>query len=116
MSESLPELEVTVEDAAGTRTVVVRGDIDLNTSPELRDRFLALLETPAVRLIVDLAGVKYIDSSGVGTIVELRRKTERAGGKLVLCGLQPRVRDVFDITHLSRLFNIAVTQDEARRL
>lgn len=116
MSGSLPELRVSVDEAGDTRTVVVLGDIDLNTSPALRDRFLALLDVPVARMVVDLTGVRYIDSSGVGTIVELRRKLERVGTKLVLCGMQPRVRDVFDITHLSRLFNITTNQEEARRL
>jgi anti-sigma B factor antagonist len=95
--------------------VYVSGDVDLRSSPALRTELLNLLKSPPRRLIVDLTGVDYMDSSGVGTVVELKRLLERKGGKLVLCGLQERVRGVFEITQLDKFFTIFATCAEARK-
>ena len=57
-----------------------------------------------------------MDSSGVGTIVETKRRADHEGSRLVLTGLQPRVRSVFEITQLTRFLSIAPTLDAARTL
>jgi anti-sigma B factor antagonist len=57
-----------------------------------------------------------MDSSGVGTMVEIKRLVERGGGRLVLAGLQPRVRSVFEVTQLDRFFDIAKDINDATHL
>ncbi len=102
-------------DAAGT-LVRVSGDVDLQTSPTLRDKLLSLLETTAAkRLVIELSSVAYMDSSGVGTLVDLKRRVEKVGGKVLLVGMQARVRNVFEITRLDRFFVILNSLDEARK-
>jgi anti-sigma B factor antagonist len=95
--------------------VRVAGEVDLHSSPELREVFHALVSGAPPLLVVDLAEVKYMDSSGVGTLVELKRLIERRGGQVVLAALQPRVRSVFEIAQLDRFFRIAGSVDEAVR-
>ncbi|MFO0839885.1 MAG: STAS domain-containing protein [Phycisphaerae bacterium] len=99
----------------GVSVATLRGDIDLQSSPMLREELLELLESGIKRLIIDLAGVGYMDSSGVGTLVDLKRRVERVGGGVALVAPQPRVRNVFEITRLDRFFKIVDTLDEARR-
>jgi anti-sigma B factor antagonist len=95
--------------------VGLHGDVDYSRSPEVRQQLLALLEQKPSRLVVDLTGVPYMDSSGVATLVEALQVQRRRGGKLVLCGLQPKVRGIFDIARLSTVF--AITDDlEAAKL
>lgn len=113
MSADGNTLQVSVRQQNASAVVAVGGDVDLNTSPFLRDRLLALLDGPPKRIVLDLAGVTYMDSSGVGTIVELKRKVERRKGELLLAALQPRVRSVFEITKLDSFFTIADTVEEA---
>lgn len=98
----------------GAPVLRVRGDVDLRTSPQLREALLAALQTSAGMLRVDLSQVRYMDSSGVGTMVFAKREVERAGRRLVLIGLQPRVRSVFEITHLDQFFTIVDSLDEVR--
>lgn len=86
--------------------VQLAGEIDMGSAPILRKALLEVIETPFDQLMLDLSGVTYIDSSGVGTIVELRRRIDRSGGELVLSGLQERVRSVFEITKLDKFFTI----------
>jgi anti-sigma B factor antagonist len=98
----------------GSRTVVrIGGEIDLRTSPRLRSELLAVLDDAPAWVIADLSDVGYMDSSGVGTIVEFKRRLEQAGGKLTLAALQPRVSSVFEITQLHRFFHIVGSLDEA---
>jgi anti-sigma B factor antagonist len=65
------------------------------------------------RLMVDLSGVPYMDSSGVGTLVEVFRRVTAYRGKMVLFGLTPRVRSVFEITKLDRFFTICESEAQA---
>jgi anti-anti-sigma factor len=64
-----------------------------------------------MRLLVDMSGVAYIDSAAVGWLLESQKSFKDAGGRLVLYGVQPQVRQVFDLLRVARV--IAVAQDEA---
>ena len=86
--------------------VTLGGEVDLSRSPELRSALLDLLKTKPQRLVVDLSGVPYMDSSGVATLVEALQAQRRHGGKMVLCGLQPKVRSIFEIARLNMVFTI----------
>ncbi len=115
MSNTARSLKVE-QTAINDRPVVrVRGDVDLRTSPQLREQLLESSRQVAGTLLVDLSEVNYMDSSGVGTLVYVKREIERAGGRITLCGLQPRVRSVFEITHLDKFFTIVGSVDEAAR-
>ena len=106
-------LKVDLTAVNGTSVVRVRGDIDLRTSPQLRELLLEAMREGVGTLRVDLSQVHYMDSSGVGTMVYVKRETERAGRRVVLIGLQPRVRSLFEITHLDQFFTIVGSLEEA---
>lgn len=91
------------------------GEIDLRNSPRLHGELNDLLTRRFDRVIFDLSGVGYMDSSGVGTIVNAKRMIEKKGGRLTLVGLQPRVKSVFEITRLESFFHIVGTLEEAQR-
>ena len=114
MSDKGLKIGTTVD--GDTRLVALTGEVDLNTSPQLRARLHEIIEAGFGRLIIDLAGVAYMDSSGVGTLVEFKRKVERQGGSVVLARPQARVRSVFEITQLDKFFTIVASVDEAREL
>lgn len=94
----------------------VSGEVDLVTSPALREQVLAALETPGQKVLVSLHGVTHLDSSGMATLVEALQKAKQSGGRLVLTDLDDHVRTLFRITHLDELFQIAATQDDGLRL
>lgn len=98
----------------GDVTVVeVHGDVDFSRSPELRQDLLRALESGPTKLVVDLSGVGYMDSSGVATLIEALQAQHRAGRKMLLCGLQPRVRGIFEIARLTSVFTIAADRRSA---
>lgn len=65
------------------------------------------------RLVIDLSGVPYMDSSGVATLVEALQAARKSGAKLVLCGLTPRVRSILEISRLDTVFSIVADRAAA---
>jgi anti-sigma B factor antagonist len=113
MSDQTQGIRVDVSDVGGKRVVQISGEVDLRTSPQLRERLIESAQRNQGDLLVDLSQVPYMDSSGVGTMVFVKREVERQGDRLVLIGLQPRVRSVFEITNLEKFFNIVQSVEEA---
>ena len=68
---------------------------------------MEILEPGIDRLVIDLSAVPFMDSSGVATLVEALQVQRRGSNKLVLCGLQPKVRSIFEIARLDMVFAIA---------
>jgi len=99
----------------GTITVVdVQGDIDLYNSPEVRKVVLdELKEKKVPRLIVNLSGVRYIDSSGVASLVEGLKVAKTMTSRFILFGLSPAAKEVLELSRLIRVFEVYVTEDEA---
>ena len=93
--------------ADGEWLVTVSGEIDVASSPRLRNELIELLDQKAQSIVLDLGSTSFIDSSGLGVLVgALRRLREQNGQSIVLRGMQPPVRRVFEITGLTDLFTI----------
>lgn len=87
--------------------------LDAHNSSELKDRILRILEEGGRRLVVDLADVKFIDSSGLGALLSGYKNANQRSGTFILSGLQPRVRSMFELTRLNRVFEIYPRLQEA---
>lgn len=106
-------IEVTTEQRGDALVVTPTGDIDLHRSPAFRERLKEVASSKPARLIVDLSRVPYMDSSGVATLVEAMQISRRQSTELVLCGLQDKVRSIFEIARLDMVFKIAPDTDAA---
>jgi anti-sigma B factor antagonist len=94
------------------RIVDVEGDVDLKGSPALRKvLFGALKDAPTVAL--NLTAIRYIDSSGIAVMLETLRESQRLNRQFVLFGMSPAVHDVFKLTHVIRIFQVAETEEQA---
>lgn len=89
------------------------GEIDINTSPEVRKAFDRLLKEQRKKILLNFAKVIYVDSSGLATFVEMLQRLKRFGGSLRLANLCERVKAVFEITRLDKLFSNFPTEEEA---
>lgn len=113
MSEnSVGPLEIGVRGEGDATIIAPVGEIDLGGSPMLRQRLKAAFK-PGGRIVVDLARVPYMDSSGLATLVEAMQTARKSGGSLVLCALTPRVKSIIEIGRLETVFKIVATTDEA---
>ena len=92
----------------------IHGDIDLHNSPELRQAILLLLQQNSPKkLVLNLTAVPYMDSSAIAVLVEALQKMRKAGGKVCLTNLQPRVQGLLEIARLGTIFVIAKDEAEA---
>lgn len=89
------------------------GEVDMHQSPLLRKELLAQISLKPKRLVVNMNGVKFIDSSGVATLVEAMKACKGAATQLVLCAMDSRVKDVFELARLDKVFKICATEEEA---
>ena len=114
MAPDAHDIEVHRETVGDTVILRPVGDIDLSRAPALREHLGAVLRDRPARLIIDLVEVPYMDSSGVATFVEAMQLARKSGAELILCGLQERVRSVFEIARLDMVFKITDSLEEAR--
>ena len=91
------------------------GEIDLQHSPEMRRLLQAKAAERIPALLLDFTAVKYIDSSGLATLVEYYQKSRSYSGRIAMAGLSNRVRSVFDLVRLSEIFSIYPNVAEARQ-
>jgi anti-sigma B factor antagonist len=92
----------------------VSGDIDLSTSPELRKALLREfreLKTP--RVVLNLGAVRYIDSSGVASLVEGLKASRDVGSRFILFGLNKTIREVLQLSKLLKIFEIYETEEQS---
>jgi anti-sigma B factor antagonist len=106
------DLTLTHRDHGSAVVLAVAGEIDVYTSPALRDRIGALLR-PDEQLIVDLSGVGFLDSTGLGVLVAgLNRSRELGAGMSLVCR-NDRILTLFRITGLDQVFTTHATTEDA---
>ncbi|USN98283.1 MAG: STAS domain-containing protein [Phycisphaeraceae bacterium] len=108
----MSEQEIGIANAAGGIVVTPEGDIDMHRSPELRSALRGVNDQRPPRLVVNLAKVGYMDSSGLATLVECMRTAKGHKTEMILCGMNDRVRAIFDIARLDQFFIIVPTVDD----
>ncbi len=108
------ELQVKVrETGQQTAVIEVSGEADLYTTPKLKETVVELIERGFTRLVVNLVNVDYLDSTALGVLVGSYKRVRERGGSLALVGPQPRIRKVFEITRLVKVFDIFDTDEQA---
>ncbi len=88
--------------------------MDAHNSGTFKEQMLALFDEGKCNLIIDLSAVRFVDSSGLGALVSGFKNASAREGSLKLCGLQPQVRSMFELTRLHRVFEIFTSVEEAQ--
>jgi anti-sigma B factor antagonist len=99
-------LLITATTDQGVTVLQCSGRVVLGESAGLRDAIRDALSRGETHIVLDLTGVNYIDSSGIGELVSGYTVTRNSGGNLLLAGLQKRVRDLLQITKLYTVFDV----------
>ena len=99
-------LEIDKQGGAGSWVIVVRGEVDLYSSPELREAVTKSMPKSGGAVSVDLRGVPYMDSSGVATLVEGYRSALESGTTFTLVAPSPAVMKVLQLSRLDTVFTI----------
>ncbi|MBN2119734.1 MAG: STAS domain-containing protein [Candidatus Omnitrophica bacterium] len=106
-------MNVKEERANGVLVCILEGEVNINTSPELRKAFDEIIRNKESKVLVDFSSVSYIDSSGLATLIEMLQRLKRAGGRLCFSNMSQKVKNVFEITKLDKLFEIFESRQEA---
>ncbi len=93
--------------------VTLAGRFDANAASEVEETLTKLVDDGEVNLVVDLAEVDYISSIGLRILLKTLKKVTGAEGRLVLCSLTDYVNEVFELSGLVAVFNIASNRQEA---
>src|SRR5215471_16390641 len=103
-----------VEDKLGL-TVHILSDITVANSAEIADAVIAAWteKSKPRRVILDLRGVRHIDSSGIGALMEIQQRVTQENSRLVICGLEEGPRRLLERTGISRLFELRDSPGDA---
>jgi anti-anti-sigma factor len=102
----VPVFTAETKDAAGTRRLVVDGDLDLATAPKLVAAFDQALEGRPEEVVMDLRGVEFSDSTGIAALIRCRRRAVRSQSRLVLDVGDGAVARLLAITRLRSVFDL----------
>lgn len=91
-----------------------KGAIDLHVSPEVRASLLEVVDQKPKRLVVDMSGVPYVDSSGIAVLILAKQTLDEHGGRFMLAGAQEPVRIILESARLDQYFQLFPTLEEAQ--
>jgi anti-sigma B factor antagonist len=109
-------LSLVEERANSTQIIAAQGELDSATAPALSHRIAAAIDAGHRDLLLDLNGLKFLDSTGLGVLLEAKRRLARTGGRLQIVCAVPAVLRVFQTTRLDRDFTILPGREQALRL
>lgn len=105
---------ITAESRNTITVVPLHGRVDAVTAPRISEELQAQIGAGTRYVLLDLSDVSFLSSSGLRAFLLIRKELMTLGGELRLTGLQPQVREVFEITGFSQVFAIHATPEEAR--
>ena len=98
----------------GNGTVVqLQGKVDATSAPSVEQALVGVIDQGEKRLVLDCAGLDFISSAGLRSLLLAVKKMKAAGGGISLAALQPNVKEVFDISGFSALFTIHGSRADA---
>jgi anti-sigma B factor antagonist len=98
----------------GSVILDLSGDIDLAHSPAMRKALLCeIKEKHIAKVFLNLKNVRYIDSSGIASLVEGLKASRDQGSRLILFGLSHSVREVMELSRLQKIFEIYDNEEQA---
>jgi anti-sigma B factor antagonist len=107
-------LEITQREMNGIYLLALKGRLVLgDESSGLRSMIDNLLASGVTRMVINLEHVNYVDSAGLGALIEVHRRTKAKGGSLKLCNLGPNLRRALEIARLLPIFETCPTETAA---
>jgi anti-sigma B factor antagonist len=108
--------EISINDKDDIKYGVIVSQVeklDTNVAPDLKSELVKMNGEGVANIIIDLSGTRYCDSSGLSAILVASRLCKTAEGSFVLCGLQPQVEKLINISQLNSVLSIVPTSSEA---
>ena len=106
-------MDIREDRKADAVILALSGKLDATTAKTFEDKILGVINSGAQRLVLDLSQLEYVSSSGLRVFLLAAKRLQATDGKIVLCGLQDNVRQVFDLAGFSSFLSTYGSRDEA---
>ena len=106
-------MKISEEKLNDVAICILEGEVNIGNSPELRKAFDGIIKRQDKKVLVDFSNVSYIDSSGLATLIEMFQRLKKIGGALRFSNLDQKVKNVFEVTKLHKLFEIFDAREAA---
>ena len=104
-----------IREITGVTVVDIEGRFDALSAPKTKSELHELIEGGSTKLVLDLKKMDFIDSAGLGVLVSCLRKAAAEGGDLRLAEVPAFCRSIFELTRLTRVFDVTETTEQAIR-
>lgn len=108
-------MELTIEQTGSLAIIQCEGNLDASTIAYFKETVYPVVKNGAHRLVVDAQRLLFIDSVGLGVLIALSRKVRERGGEVKIAAPTADVRSIFEITRLTRLFDLCESMDDAKK-
>ena len=106
-------MQIKQEEKSGISVCYPIGEININTAPQAKKILDRLISAKKEKIILNFKDVSYVDSSGLAVLVQILKGMRSYGGKLKLTNLSTKVNNLFEITKLTKLFDIEPEEEAA---
>ena len=106
-------MEIREENVNDVEILKLEGRLDASSAKDIKEKVDLLTKENRVKLVIDMGGIDFIDSSGLGSLVSALRSVNKLGGDIKISALQDQVRAIFELTRLHRIFAIYDDSDAA---
>ena len=108
-------MQVAQQEKNGVSIFHIRGEINIDNVSGLKKIFQELIDKKPGGVLLNFSQVGYIDSMGISSLIELAKKLREVEGQLAFCDLSPKIRSIFSITRIDKMFNLYDSEQEALR-
>lgn len=112
----MSNFSVAFRESTGTTVLVLHGELDAHTAPDLESAILKCKENGQRNVIINGADLEYISSAGLGVFMAFIEEFRSLGGDIKFAALQPKVFNVFDLLGFPLIFHIVDSEEEALEL
>ncbi len=106
-------MEIQTRDTNDIKVVDLIGKLDTNTAPDAEKHLNKLTKEGAKKILVNLEKLDYVSSAGLRVLLSTNKQLQSSSGLLRICNLNEVVKEIFDISGFSSIFNVFVTESEA---
>src|SRR5438552_17417243 len=108
------DIKVNVKELSNNVSLAeIQGEIDVYTSPKVKEALTELIEKGKYNLVIGLEEVRYIDSTGLGVLIGTLKKVREHNGTIAIICNNPQIKKIFNITGLVKIFGIYKNEEEA---
>jgi anti-sigma B factor antagonist len=105
-------IEIEIEKEGKLEFLNLKGEIDVYSSPSLKEKVLEEIDKGVENLVINLEKVSYIDSTGLGILIGTLKRMKEREGKLYLIFSSQRLKRIFEITGLNKIFSIYESKEK----